>query len=255
MKITDSTFVVLDCETTGLDPKVDHVIEIAAVTEFVNRWTNAQPILGMWQAFVRPPDGAIPPEISAITGITAKDVALAESFVAVRNSLSDFLYRFDQRVEGHALVGVAHHAEFDTAFLGLKAPNLPFLCTKRLAMHLWPDAPQHRNQTLRYWRGLEVDTFGIQAHRALADCLVTAALLRDELTCDEFRKLGIEDVDALIAYTETPILFETMPFGKHKGDRIETLPPSYISWCLREMPDLSRDMRFTLERSLKGAAA
>ena len=122
-------------------------------------------------------------------------------------------------------------------------------------MHLWPQAPNHRNQTLRYWRGLEVDTFGIAPHRALGDALVTAALLRSELQSPEFAALGIDDVDALIEYAESPIEFKTWPFGKYREQPIAAAPPDYIGWCLRSMPDLSRDMRFTLERHLKGAAA
>jgi uncharacterized protein (DUF3820 family) len=64
----------------------------------------------------------------------------------------------------------------------------------------------------------------------------------------------ITEIEALIELAETPIEIPTFPFGRYRGEPIGSAPPDYISWCLREMKDLSRDMRYTLELQLKGAA-
>lgn len=237
MKIADATFIVVDVETTGLDPQTDRVVEIAAVAS-----TLRDPMRGVWASLVDP-KCIIPSEVSALNGITSVDVEGAPVMDFALWSLVEFSFA----VSNHTPFYAAHNFEFDSAFLGMGPKGV---CTKRLAMKLWPAAPNHKNQTLRYWRGLHSETFGIAAHRALGDALVTAALLRDELTCGEFKALGIEDVDALIAYADAPILLELMPFGKHKGQPIASLPRSYIDWCLREMKDLSRDMRYTLERAI-----
>jgi exodeoxyribonuclease X len=162
---------------------------------------------------------------------------------------------FGWNYKGLPYILAAHNWDFDGAFLH---PNHELIsravCTKRLAQHLWPELTSHRNQSLRYSRNLNVDTFGIGAHRALGDALVTAALLRNELQSAEFLALGIKDVDALIDYAESPIILSTFPFGKHKGKLISEVPDDYIAWCLRDMKDLSRDMRATLEQRL-GARA
>jgi exodeoxyribonuclease X len=238
VKISDAVFVVVDTETTGLDPKVDGLVEIGAVA------TTNKAIVGMWSTLVNPLL-EISPEITAIHGITNAQVFDAPTEDQALPALSGFLDRFSNRVI------VAHNLEFDSAFLRMGADGL---CTKRLAQHLWGDYPAHKNQTLRYRRELRVENFGIDAHRALGDALVTAALLRDELSSPEFVATGISEVADLIAYAESPILFATFPFGKHRGEPISSAPASYVVWCLREMKDLSRDMRFTLEQRLQAAA-
>lgn len=243
MIVDEATWLVVDCETTGLDPATDHVVEIAAVATCLR-----EPNLGMWATLVKPPI-AIPPEMSAIHGITDSDVVGAPDITHAVQELGDFVARFREPVL------VAHNSEFDMSFLGLNDGRMPILCTKRLAMHLWPNLPQHRNQSLRYRLELKVDTFGIAPHRALGDALVTAAILRTELEIAMAKRYT--DVDALIAYAEAPILLPTFPFGKHEGAPIADIPESYLRWCLREMKDLSRDLRFTIEQTLetsKGAA-
>lgn len=239
MNISDATFCVFDVETTGLDPESSEIVEVAAVATSLSN-----PLLGMWSSLVKP-STPIPPEVSGVHGLTDRDVAGAPSWAEALPQLHAFLAPLAP------IVKVSHNFEFDRAFLKTKNG----VCTARLAQHLWLDrAPNFKNNTLRYWRNLSAETFGIAAHRALGDALVTAALLRDELTSPEFVALDVNDVDALIEYTESPILLTTFPFGKHRGQSIDAVPPDYVSWCLRSMPDLSRDMRYTLERCLKGVA-
>ncbi len=44
-----------------------------------------------------------------------------------------------------------------------------------MAMHVWPDAPRHSNQVLRYWRNLVLDNaLAMLPHRAGPDAWVTA---------------------------------------------------------------------------------
>jgi len=124
-----------------------------------------------------------------------------------------------------------------------------------LALHLWPEAPNHKNNTLRYWRKLQVRTHGIAPHRALGDALVTSALLHDELL--ELRKVNsygtLNDIDKLIAFSERPALMLRMPFGKHRKAVFsdpKAMPTSYMEWALGNLEDLSRDLRFTMETEL-----
>ena len=241
MNIRDAVFCVVDTETTGLDPEKDQLVEIGAVAVSLRHGN-----LGMFATLAHPTI-PIPAEVSAVHGLTRLDLKDAPSQDEAKMRLAYFLDQFG--LDSGKAVLTAHNYEFDAAFLGLDAG----LCTKRLAMHLWPAATNHRNQTLRFWRELEPETFGIAPHRALGDALVTAALLVDELTCSEFEAMGITTIEQLIEFAESPIVYETIPFGKHRGETIATLPESYVSWCLREMKDLSRDMRHTLQLRLKAA--
>jgi hypothetical protein len=46
----------------------------------------------------------------------------------------------------------------------------------------------------------------------------------------------------------------TMPFGRHRGQRISEIPTSYLRWVLREVRDLDPDLRDAIEEVVRGAA-
>lgn len=159
-------YAVIDLETTGFSPVHDRVVEAACVL------VEERAIVGAWSSLVNP-GRPIPEYASRVHGITDADVANAPPFAYVQRRLFDLC-------EG-AIV-VAHNASFDLSFLPLLAP-LPSLCTLQLARRRFPNAPDHKNQTLRAY--LEIDRLletlwrahPLQAHRALADALVTAGIL------------------------------------------------------------------------------
>jgi DNA polymerase-3 subunit epsilon len=75
---------------------------------------------------------------------------------------------------------VAHNASFDSKFwqaelalAGVPAPQ-PFACTVLLSRRLYPQAPSHKLGVLVDYHGLPRTG---QAHRALADAEMAAALL------------------------------------------------------------------------------
>jgi DNA polymerase-3 subunit epsilon len=97
--------IVLDTETTGLDPLTgDRVIEVAAV-ELFN-------LLPTGEAFhsVIDPERDIPAEASRIHGFTNGDVAGKPKFAAIADQLLKFL--------GDADI-IAHNAPFDFGFLDI----------------------------------------------------------------------------------------------------------------------------------------
>jgi exodeoxyribonuclease X len=236
VNISDATFLVVDVETTGLDPAKDQLVEIAAVA------TTFRGVVGMFATLVEPTI-PIPPEVTAIHGITDAMVAGYPEAVNALTALEIF------EATMRANVDVAHNRQFDAAFLGRS--KVAGLCTRRLAQHLWPDAPNHRNQTLRYWRDLKFDDYGIQEHRALGDAIVTAALLRDILDDQP----QIETVEQLQALSNAPILWKTWWFGKYYSQPI--VPASgpdkdYIRWAF-DKKDMDADQRYSLQEALKNA--
>lgn len=106
--LVDTTFVVLDLETTGLSPDRDRITEVGAVR------ARGGEVLAELRTFVDP-GVAIPAAVTAITGITDADVAAAPDVAEVLPTVLDFL--------GGA-VFVAHNARFDLGFLRAAAARL-----------------------------------------------------------------------------------------------------------------------------------
>lgn len=106
--LVDTTFVIVDLETTGLSPERDAITEIGAVK------ARGGEVLGELATFVDP-GAPIPPAITAITGISDAMVRGAPPLDVVLPSVMEFL-------DGG--VFVAHNASFDLAFLRTAASRL-----------------------------------------------------------------------------------------------------------------------------------
>ena len=154
-------YAVIDVETTGFDPRVDRVVEMAC--EIV----EGDAILETWSTLVDP-ERPIPAYATRVHGITDRDVAGAPNFAFAQ-------WHLGERCWGATVV--AHNASFDLGFL----PRLrvhPVVCTLELARRVFPDAPNFKNQTLRAYLEIEIEREGgLVAHRALDDALVTAHVL------------------------------------------------------------------------------
>src|SRR5690606_28333150 len=97
----DTTFVVVDLETTGTSPEGDAITEIGAVK------VRGGEVLGEFATLVDP-GRAIPPEVVRITGITTAPVSAPPRTAA-------FLPRFPAVAAG--AVRAAHPARSATALL------------------------------------------------------------------------------------------------------------------------------------------
>lgn len=207
-------FRVFDTETTGFDPDQDAVVEIAAVDVQDGQVVDSREHLVN-------PEIEIPPVASAVHHIVDKDVEDAPRLSEVWPA-----YR-----PGEGVVPVAHNAAFDARFLGQEPHD--WICTYRLASHLWPDAPGHSNQVLRYHLELTVPgADGLLAHRALADAYVTAALLGPLL--QDAQEAGLNTVADLRRRCWEPIIHSTCRFGKHRGKPWAEVPVDYLRWMVRQ---------------------
>jgi exodeoxyribonuclease X len=236
MNIQELTYLVVDTETTGLDPRADRVVSVAGV------WTRPGQGEVRRHSSLVDPGIPIPAEASAIHHIVDRHVQGAPSLAAVLPAY--------QGADFDAYV--AHNAAFDFGFL--PDQGRPVLCTLRLAKKLWPDLPRHGNQYLRYALGLEVtEAEGLAAHEALADALVTARLLLRELQTIRERALpGLDTLAQLIAWADAPNLQETCRFGsKHRGTPWRLVPKDYLKWMQREVKDMDADLRFTVQHYLE----
>lgn len=154
-------FVVVDLETTGLDPEKHEIIEIGAVK--VNRDSNTHTTL---QAFIKI-DKKVPKKITEITGITT------EILETEGEPLELVLPQFLEFVGDLRLV--FFNAPFDMAFLSRAAERFdkkienPVSCTLDMARRAWPGQKSYKLESLAQTAG--VSTEG--NHRALKDCELT----------------------------------------------------------------------------------
>jgi len=156
--------VVIDFETTGLSPEYgDRAIEVGAVLIANDH------ILGRFQSLMNP-GMRISGFIQDYTGITNKMLSSAPPIEEVMHKLKTFIAH-------HHLV--AHNASFDARFLDAEFNRIncqrmnQFGCSLLISRRLYPEAPDHRLETLVRYKALQTD--GIH-HRALADAEMTAHL-------------------------------------------------------------------------------
>lgn len=223
----DTTYAVIDCEATGLDLQHDRPVEVAVVLLYPDGHYDRA-----YETLINP-KMPIPPVASAIHHLVDADVSEAPTFDRVRPRLLEL---------GQACA--AHNAPQDRSLLELANDGKPWICTWRLAMHLWPDAPAHGCQVLRYWLDLEVpEAKGLPAHRAMADALVTASLLRRALDEIHARGLEIHTPEALARWIARPAELVHIPFGRHRGKRWADMDVGFLEWVLAR--DFSADVQHT----------
>lgn len=132
---------------------------------------------------------------------------------------------------------ITGNCQFDIRMVKDQLPEVfGRLCTLKLARNLWPDAPDHKLQTLRYMFKLDAGT----AHRAMGDVYACVNLLRRIAEEHQCR------LDGLMELGRAPLsLNSRLPFGKHKGDKLKDIPMSYVRWLLT-LADLDADLREAL---------
>ncbi|WP_328392177.1 DEDD exonuclease domain-containing protein [Nocardia sp. NBC_00416] len=162
----DTTFVVVDLETTGTSPADDAITEIGAVK------VRGGEILGEFATLVDP-GRSIPPTVVQITGITTAMVRAAPTIEAVLPGFLEF---------AAGAVLVAHNARFDMGFLkaaatrcGTSWPRAQVVCTVRLARRVLgrDEAPSVRLGALAQLLGANTTP----THRALDDARATVDVL------------------------------------------------------------------------------
>jgi DNA polymerase-3 subunit epsilon len=159
--------LVVDVETTGLDPRRHEIIELA-MTPFSYGLDGTVFAVGESYSRLRQPVEAIPPEITAITGITNEMVA------------SQSIDPADvARFAAPASLVIAHNANFDRRFLERLSDvftTKPWACSQTEID--WA-AEGYEGTKLAYLA--QAAGFFYERHRAMHDCLATIELLSSTL--------------------------------------------------------------------------
>jgi len=144
----------------------------------------------------------------------------------------------------------SHNAAFDLAFLPFLRER-PTLCSMRFAQMAVPEAPNHKNQVLRYHLGVRDAALSRgSAHGALGDAIVTS-LVFDECARRYLSAGGSDDVPTAIHVAMAPRRLPALPFGRHRGKPMSDVPANYLQWLLMEVGPRSFDVRYTARIELK----
>lgn len=157
--------IVLDTETTGLDPeKGDRVIEIGCV-ELINHLPTGR----VFHEYINP-EREIDAAAIAVHGIKNEFLKNKPIFVQIASSFMEF-------IQGATLV--IHNAEFDIKFLNAElsrigSPPLKLkdaIDTVHIARRKFPGAPANLNALCRRF---DIDLSGRELHGALLDAQLLA---------------------------------------------------------------------------------
>lgn len=185
LSLVETTFVVLDLETSGAAPSIG-----AGITEIGALKVRGGKIIGEFQTFVNP-GHTLPDFITSLTGITDSMLSDAPSIQEILPNFLEFLGSHNETVL------VAHNAPFDIGFLKAASidseipwPDFIIVDTVRIARSaLGRDEVQDcKLATLAEYFGASIEP----NHRALDDARATVDVLHGI-----FERLGTFGVSTL----------------------------------------------------------
>ncbi|NLB53935.1 MAG: type I-E CRISPR-associated endoribonuclease Cas2 [Syntrophomonadaceae bacterium] len=169
---TPDDYVVIDIETSGLNPEEHEIIELGAIL------VEAHKIKERFSVLVQPQKD-IAEQIENITGIT--NAMLREEGVDISIAMQRFIAFMD------GLPVVAHNADFDYSFLRKACAlcNLPLfsnrsICTLILSRRKIRKVDNYKLITLAKHFGIPTT----KMHRSLADCEITYQLYEKLINLD-----------------------------------------------------------------------
>ena len=183
----DTTYCVLDLETTGFSAKTEKITEVG-----IMKVKNGE-VIDEFSCFVNP-EKHIPERVTEVTNITDEMVKDAKTIKQVFPEILDFI---------KDSVLVAHNAPFDMGFLKQNAKVLgyefdyTYIDTLSLAKDLFPDYKKYKLGKIAENLGIKVEV----AHRALDDVDTTVKVFRVML--DMLKERGAKKVDDIDEVSST----------------------------------------------------
>lgn len=210
----------IDVETTGIPtPDDPHaIVEIG--------WSDL-PATEYHSVLVNP-GRPIPFEATAIHHITDAMVRGATGSLDVLGSPDYF---------------AAHNADYERQFI---KTEIPFICTWKVALRVWPDLPQHGLQYLRYALNLQVNATLEMPHRAGPDAYLCALLLERTMTMP-----NAPDIETMVRWSNGHALMPRCPLFKHKGKKWADVPTDYLDWIVNKPNDVAADVKANAKLELR----
>ncbi len=232
----------LDTETTGPDPSAAEVCEVAFILAEYSGFTETGSCR-RFESLVKP-SAPIPPEASAVNGISNRMVQEAPAAADIRDHV--------ESIASEADYIAAHNLPYDYTILKRQYPGVfsrfspnAHIDTLRLSRHIWQEIPSHSLQALRYRFELDLSLQG-DAHRAMFDTELVRELLHHSFRQPQLNQV-MDDWNGLVELIASPLEVKIFSFGKYRGSLVEDTvagDPDYIRWLIRqkwlseEHPDL-----------------
>lgn len=229
-EIDKEVFVCIDCETTGLDPQQDRIIEVAGVVFTMNE------VLDRFESLVDP-ECVIPESSIAIHNITPDMVAGKPLIASLVPKLIDL-------IGNHMIVG--HGVGFDIEVIALAGDRAGIpstlrqnltLDTLRLA-RLYGESPINSLEQLRKHFNIEFEG----AHRAMNDVIVNMEVFK-------YLIKRFKTTEQIFDVLSRPIQLRIMPLGPHKGRPIKEVPIEYLLWAANK--NFDQDLLFSIRSEIK----
>lgn len=228
--IEKEKFICIDCETTGLDPINDRIIEIAVVLFTFDE------ILDSFETLIDP-ERPIPEETTAIHHIT-------DDMVKGKPKAPEILPKVIKLIDNYIIIG--HGIQFDITCVQEESKRAQIPCpidknisldTLRMA-RFYGQSPVNSLEKLRQHFNIAEEG----AHRAMSDVIVNIEVFK-------YLSDGFKTTKNLVDRLKRPILLKTMPLGKHKGRPFSNIPIEYLRWAAHK--DFDQDLLFSIRSELK----
>lgn len=227
--MNNDTFVCVDCETTGLDPKESKIIEIAIV-----KFRGDQQ-LASFETLVNP-ECVIPEDSIKIHHIS-------NEMVKDKPTIKEVLPACLKMIQGNIIIG--HGISFDMDIIAEEAKRFCIPCeitkqksidTLRLA-RLYGESPINSLEQLREHFNIPQEG----AHRAMNDVVVNIQV---------FLQLSkhFGTTKDILERLKKPIRLKNMPLGKHKGRPFAEIPLDYLLWAGRQ--EFDQDLLFSIRSEI-----
>lgn len=185
----DTTYCVLDLETTGFSPVTEKITEIG-----IMKYKDGK-VIDKFSTFVNP-EKPIPARVVEVTNITDDMVKDAETIEQVFPKMMEFI---------KDSVLVAHNASFDVGFLKHVAKELgyefdfTYVDTLSLAQELFPEYKTYKLGRIAKHLGIKVEV----AHRALDDVDTTVKVFKVML--DMLKERGAQTLEDVEVYASNEL--------------------------------------------------
>lgn len=132
---------------------------------------------------------------------------------------------------------IAHNAEFEQTFFN-GGEDAKWCCTFKTALRVWPEAPSHKLQVLRYWLNIDAEPdferdLALRPHRAPDDAYVAAFIFR--------RLLKEIDIETMLRWSKGPALLSRLTFGQYFGEfwkDVAAKDAKYLKWIIESFDPL-----------------
>lgn len=246
--------VFFDLETTGINIANDRIVEISILKIFPNGTQESK-------TWLVNPEIEIPPQVTAVHGITNEKVVNEPTFKELATTINDMI--------GDADLAGFNSNRFDIPLLAeeLLRAGIDFDMENRKAVDVQVIFHKKEQRTLsagyKFYCGKDLE----DAHSAEADTMATYEILKAQL--DKYDDIE-NSVDALSEYSAHTkradfagfILFddeqnEIFSFGKYKGRKVEEVlkeNPGYNSWIQQaDFPLYTKKVLRQIKERMSGA--